>query len=150
MNRAIAYCSLLVVGAFLATVAVCKPDLLSDANAFLKELVGVNLLLVSGVILTITLASAGQIHLSLNEIEVRHGEMFLHKTRAGVHSSAYWLIALFLAAAVTVAVKHYFDTPSAEAFFNGVALFILFWMVLIMASLTRLIFAIKPHHPRDS
>ncbi len=61
MNRTVAYCSLLVVGAFLATVVVCKPHLLSDDNHFLLDLVGVNLLLVSGVILTITLASAGQI-----------------------------------------------------------------------------------------
>jgi hypothetical protein len=150
MNRTIAYCSLLVVGAFLATVSACRPVLMSDDNEFLKELVGANLLLVSGVILTITLASAGQIHLSLNEIESRHGEAFLHKTRAGVHSSAYCLIALFLAAVVTVTCKHYFDVPPWEAFFNSAALFILFWMVLIMTSLTRLIFAIKPHYPQDS
>lgn len=135
MNRTIAYCSLMVVLAFLFALTVCSPELLSDDNAFLKELVGVNFLLVSGVILTITLASAGQIHLSLNEIEARHDGPFLHKTRAGVHSSAYWLIALFLAGVVDVTLKHYFYGPPWESFFNSVALFILFWMVLIMASL---------------
>lgn len=142
----VAYCSLLVVGAFFSVTTVCNPALLSDDNGFLKELVGVNLLLVSGVILTITLASAGQIHLSLNEIEAKYDGPFLHKTRSGVHSSAYWLIALFLAGAADVILKHYFGGLSWESFFNSVALFILFWMVLIMASLTRLIFAIKPHH----
>lgn len=150
MNKTIAWCSLIVTAGVIIAISAIRPELLSDGNAFFKELVGANLLLVCGVILTITLASAGQIHLSLNEIESRHGGAFLHKTRSGVHHSAYFLIALFLASVILVTVKHYFDTPRVEAFFNGAALFILLWMVLIMASLTRLIFAIKPHHPDAS
>ena len=33
----------------------------------------------------------------------------------------------------------------AQAFFNSVSLVILLWVVLIMTSLTHLIFAIQPH-----
>jgi hypothetical protein len=146
MNKTVAYCSLLVVGGLLAAIAICKPHLLSDENHFLNELVGVNLLLVAGVILTITLASAGQIHLTLNEIEARHDGPFLTRTRAGVHDSAYWLIAHFLASVAVVTTKHYFESVESQAIFNAIALLILFWMVLIMTSLTRLIFAIKPHY----
>lgn len=150
MNRSVAYCSLLVVGAILLTLVLLRPNVLSDNSAFLKDFVGTNLLLVLGVILTITLASAGQIHLSLNEIESRVGRQFLHKTRSGVHSSAYWLIALFLGAVVVAVIKPYFlSSVAGQAFFNGISLLILFWMVLIMLSLTRLVFAIKPHFESD-
>jgi hypothetical protein len=146
MSKAIAYCSLLTVGFFLAAVTVCKPELLSDDNRFLKALVDKDFLVISGVILTITLASAGQLHLTLNEAEARVGRPFLQKTRAGVHSSAYWLIGLFLIAVVLLILKPYFDSSGPwQAFFNSAAVFILFWMILIMTSLTALVFAIKPH-----
>ena len=137
MNKTIAYCSLLAVGAFLATVTVCRPNVLSDDNAFLLHLVDKDLLLVLGVVLTITLASAGQLHLALNEIESKVGRPFLQKTRAGVHSSAYFLIALFLGGVVVVTTKQYFlSWAIGQAAFNSAALFIMFWMVLIMTSLS--------------
>lgn len=146
MSRAVSYCALLVAGLFLTTVTVCRPNLLSDESHFLQDFVGANFILVAGVVLTITSASAGQIHLSLNEIESRVGRAFLHNTRAGVHSSSYWLIGLFFASVMVVVIKPYFlFSISGQSFFNSLALFILFWMVLIMASLTRLVFAIRPH-----
>ncbi len=146
MNKTVAYCSMLVVGLFLTVVTVCKPHVLSDDSGFLRDFVNANLVLVAGVILTITLASAAQIHLALNEIESRIGRPFLHKTRAGVHGSAYWLIGLFLTSTVVALVKPYFQSSIVgQSVFNSAALFVLFWMVLIMTSLTRLIFTIKPH-----
>jgi hypothetical protein len=150
MSKSVSYCALLVMGCLLVAIVLLRPNIMSDESGFLKDFVGANLLLVSGVVLTITLASAGQIHLSLNEIESRVGRAFLHKTRAGVHGAAYWLIGLFLGAVVAVVLKPYFLTSIAgQALFNSVALFILFWMVLIMVSLTTLVFTIKPHFPAD-
>ena len=146
MSKTVSYCALLVVGAFLATVGVCKPGLLSDENKFLKALVDKDFLVIAGVILTITLASAAQVHLALNDIESRVGRAFLHRTRASVHSDAYWLIGLFLVATILLIMKPYFEgSEAAQAAFNAAALFILFFMILIMASLTKLVFAIKPH-----
>jgi hypothetical protein len=146
MSRTVSYCVLVVMAGLLAAIVILHPVSLSNRSEFLQDLVGTNLLLVAGVVLTITLASAGQIHLALNDIETKFGRAFLHKTRMGVHSSAYWLIGLFLASVLVVVLKPYFlFSVGAQAFFNGAALFILLWMVLIMASLTRLVFAIKPH-----
>jgi hypothetical protein len=144
MNKTVSYCALIVVAGLLAGITILQPNLLSDSNAFLKEFSGANLLLVTGVILTITLASGGQIHLSLNEIESKIGRTFLSKTRNGVHGSSYWMMSLFLVAAVIAIMKPYSDALRWQAFFNSAALLILLWMVLIMVSLTRLIFTIKP------
>lgn len=146
MSKTVSYCALLVVASFLATVVVCKPELLSDGNSFLKALVDKDFLVISGVILTITLASSASVHLALNDIESRVGHAFLHRTRANVHSSSYWLIAMFLVATVLLILKPYFEhSVQAQSAFNSAALLILFWMILIMTSLTRLVFAIKPH-----
>lgn len=144
MNRTIAYCTLIVVAGTIISVANATPEFLSDSNGFLKGFVSHEALAVAGVMLTITLASAGQIHLTLNEIESREGRVFLSKTRSGVHSSAYWLISLFLLMFLIILVKPNFEEKIAQAHFNGAVVFIFFWMSLIMISLTRLIFAIKP------
>lgn len=150
LYKTASYCSLLVVGSFLIIATVFRPELLADQNHFLEAHVGANLLLVLGVILIITLASAGQIHLSLNDIESKVGHAFLHKTRSGVHGSVCWLIGLFIGSVVLVVIKPFFHgSAPMESLFNGTALFVLFWMVLIMASLTRLIFAIKLHFNVD-
>src|SRR5690606_5909899 len=106
MSRSIAYCVLIVSAALVVVLAAAAPSVLSDEkNSFLKDFVNHEFLNVLGVILAITLASAGQIHLALNRIEERQQKIFLIKTRAGVRSAAYWLIGLFLLAVVLVVVK---------------------------------------------
>jgi len=145
MSKTVGYCLLATMGAFLLALTLLRPSLLSDENCFLKDFVNQNILGVLGVILTITLASTAQIHLALNEVESKRGRPFLHKTRAGVRSAAYWLIWQFLMAVVVVLLKPYFHSPEGQSFFNCTALFILFWMILIMASLTHFVFALKPN-----
>lgn len=145
MSKSVGYCLLTTVGIFLLALTFLRPALLSDGNTFLAGFVNQNILGILGVILTITLASAAQIHLALNDVETRRGRLFLHKTRAGVRVAAYWLIWQFLAAVVVVLIKPYFLSLEGQSFFNCAALFILFWMVLIMASLMQLVFALKPH-----
>ena len=146
MSKAVSYCLLIVVGFFLLSATVFKPDVLSDSNKFLADFVNQNILAILGVVLTITLASAAQIHLALNEVENKAKKVIFTKTRSGVHSSSYWLIGLFFLSILVALVKPYFMASIPwQSFFNGAALFILFWMVLIMASLMRLVFAIKPN-----
>ena len=150
MNKTVAYCALLLVGFLLIAVTVLRPEIMSDNNRFLKEFVNSNILAILGVLLTITLASAAQIHLALNEVESKIGHSFLHKTRTGVHGAAYWLIWLFILSVLVVFLKPYFYSSLYwQSFFNGAAVFILFWMVLIMSSLMKLVFAIKPHFDND-
>lgn len=150
MNKTVSYCSVICAGGLLLAIALLRPDLLSDKNTFLKDFVNQNILSILGVILTITLASAAQIHLALNEAESKVGRPFLNKTRAGVHSSSYFLIWLFLISVVVAIIKPYFAVnETGQSIFNATAIFILFWMVLIMASLMRLVFAIKPHYPEQ-
>jgi len=146
MNRTIAYTSLLVLAAFLASVSICAPTAISDENAFLGSFVNHEFLNVLGVILAITLASVAGIHLEFNRIEERYEQVgALKKSRASLAKAAYWLIALFVIAVVIVVVKPIVASGDAsQAFFNSAALVIFLWHILILISLTQLVFKIEP------
>ena len=106
---------------------------------------------VLGVILAITLASAAQIHLAFNRIEERMGQPGgLSKSRQNLRKAAYWLIGLFLAGIAIVVTKPIACCgPVGEGIFNSFALVILVWHVLILISITELVFAIPPLNQDD-
>lgn len=143
MRSSIAYCFLIVAGGSLLSIAIMTPWYLSDTNAFLKGFVTHELLGVLGVILAITLASAAQIHLTLNRIEEDYGQKKFVKTRGNIKQAANWLIGLFALAVVLLVVKS--NVPVSEvacAICNALALMIIVAEVLILIDITELIFAI--------
>lgn len=144
MNKTISYVLLFLIAAVLLVAAFSQPYILSNQNEFLANFVNHEFLNVLGVILAITLASAGQLHLKFNEIEERYDQKGgLSKTRRGVHQAAYWLIALFLLAVVVVVAKPVVTSnPLSEAICNALAIFILVWYVLLLISLTQTTFKI--------
>lgn len=147
MSRAVAYCSLIVFMGVVFAISFSAPGILSDKNQFLKGFVTQEILAILAVIVSITLASTSSLHLELNKIEERHGIRGFVKTRGGVKQAAYFLIALLVAAVVLVVTKAAmadFLPETGEALLNGIALFILFWNVLILISITQAIFSIKP------
>lgn len=147
MNKTISICTLIATVVVVITCAIGAPGILSDQNSFLKRFVGVDLLNVLGVILAITVAASGQLHLEFNKIEERFKERGLTKTRQSVRSDTFLLIWLFLAAICVVVVKPLVGASTlwAESLFNGAALLILIWNVLLLVSFTRVTFAIPPH-----
>lgn len=144
--RTIFYCAIICFTTVVMILSSVVPEVLSDRNSFLKGFVNHEILNVLGVIVTITLASAANIHLKFNDIEEKYRTPGgLRGTRGRVHQASFWLISLFLSAIVVVVVKPYFiGVIWAESLLNGLSLLILFWHVLIMISITRLIFSLKP------
>jgi hypothetical protein len=144
MSKSVGYCTLIVTFAIVIVLSACAPNILSDNNTFLKSFSDEGLLNVLGVILAITVASAGQLHLTLNQAEERHGKIIFNRARSGVKAATYMLIALFLLAVLLVATKPMLSAaPWAQSLFNGTALFIVIWNVLLLLSLTQGIFGIK-------
>lgn len=144
MSKAIPYCILIAMVAVIIMLSASAPAVLSDSNLFLKKFVDEGLLDVLGVILAITVASAGQLHLTLNQAEERRGKIIFTRTRPGVRQATYMLIVLFIAAVVLVVIKPIMaGGPWAQSLFNGFALFIVVWNVLLLLSLTQGIFGIK-------
>lgn len=145
MNKTISYCALFVAFGVVIAISVSRPDLLGKENSFLQNFVNHELINTMCVLATITLASTSQIHLTFNAIEERYKKRFLVNSRIGVRHAAYALIFLLAASIVLVTVKPLLgEGPSMVAFCNGLCLFILLWSILILLSITRLVFAISP------
>lgn len=143
-----------LVLAIVATIVVAavRPTWLGDENAFLQDFVNHELLNILGVILAITLASLGQMHLKLNDIEEkileRTGEGLdgpeMQNMRAELKSSAKWLIGLFASALVLVVVKPLIISCGVSAsFVNGAALWIVLFNILVLADVTFSVFRIE-------
>lgn len=151
MTRTLAYTLLAVFAAMSVAVVAARPEWVSDQNSFLKDFVGANFLNLLGVILAITLASVANIHLEFNKIEERHQRVGLNKSRANLRKATYWLIALFVSAVALVAVKPILcGGRTAEASINMAALLIVLWHVLILISLTQLVFSMSPDVKTDA
>lgn len=148
MSRAMGYGILVLYSAVAACIIAARPHWLSDANPFLKDFVGNDLLSLLGVILAITLASIASMHLEFNKIEERRKKRGLSASRQNIKKAAYWLIGLFVAGLTLVAVKPLASfSATAEAGLNAAALLIVLWHVLILVTLTQMIFAIGPDVP---
>ena len=145
MTRSVAICSLVVSAALVFAFSILTPETLGDKNTFLKAFMNDQLLNVLGIIVTITLASAGSLHLTFNAMEENRGERFLYRTRAHLRQAAFWLIWLFLAAIGLVVIKPFSSAyPVAASFLNGTGLFILLWNVLLSVEIIQTIFALQP------
>ncbi len=146
MSRSIGYCALMIAAALVLMCAIAAQNVLSDLNEFLRHFVNQELLSILAVILSITLASTAQIHLEFNKIEERYQKRnALVKTRRGVKTAAFCLIFLFLMAVLVVVLKPLLANAAwSQTIFNGTALIILLWDILILAELTMTVFGITP------
>jgi hypothetical protein len=124
-------------------LGVALPNVLSDAgNTFLRGFVNQELLATLGVIVTITLASAGNMHIELGKIAQRLS-IDLDREKQAVRASAYLLLVLLVASLALVTLKPVIATSErASAFANGIGLFILAWAIAVLYDLTRAAFRI--------
>lgn len=87
-------------------------------------------------------------HLTFNRMERDAGRTFLHRSRQGVKAACYALIWLLIAAIVLVVVKPVAATELwSQSLFNGAALVLILWNILILISITQGVFRIGPEAP---
>lgn len=145
MNKTISNCLFIVLFGVYLSIALCEPWVLSDKNAFLKSFVDHAFLSLLGVILAITLASAGNLHLEFNRLESKVRKSFLSSTRASVKRSSYSLIILFLVGFIVMIIKPLVpQVEIAMALINGLAVLVVIFNVLVLIDLTSLVFKIEP------
>lgn len=134
--------TLIALTAVLISASICAPYYLSDdGNSFFKGFVTWELLSFLGVVVTITLASAANLHLELNKLEERTRESF-KEARVAVRQSASSLLALFVAAFVLVMVKPTLASPHWNAGVNAVAILIVLFNLAVLTDLTMAVFRI--------
>ena len=95
-----------------------------------------------GVIVTITLASAANLHIELNKIEETAGKGAFVNTRVLIKRSARWLIASLIVAVLVVLIKPLVAPDpvvhqTAASLLNGAALLIILADILVLIDLTQ-------------
>lgn len=142
MSKVIAWTTLIALTAVLISASICAPYYLSDeGNPFFKGFVTWELLSFLGVVVTITLASAANLHLELNKLEERSNESF-GEARVAVRNCAYSLLLLFAVAFVLVMVKPTLNGPHWNAGANSLAILIVLFNLAVLADLTMAVFRI--------
>lgn len=147
MKQSVAISILIACATIVVVIALVMPTILSDdGNYFLKNFVNHEFLAILAVILAISLGSAAQLHLTFNKIEEDYGERgALNNARRSVHTSAYWLVGLFVAAVFLVVIKPLLaKAPWSQALFNGGALVIMILFVMELVDLLKTTFAVEP------
>lgn len=146
MSRILAVLGLIALVIALATISTVQACWLSDdGNMFLKNFVNHELLSFLGVIVTITLASAANLHLEFNRLEDRTKESF-PEARGAVKAYALMLMVLFAIAFALVILKPLLGTSiTGSAGFNSAAIVIVALNMLSLADLTLTVFRIPPN-----
>lgn len=145
MNKYVARCIFLSVCAILFSAVIAKPSFVSDANVFLKDFSGDSFLSFMGVLVTISLTSAANIHLELRKMEERAKREVFANTRRKVCASAYSLIWALVVSVILVVTKPIVTTTErSEAVVNSLLLLVVLFSILVVTDVTKLAFRISP------
>lgn len=145
MNSTIAIVCLIAWGAFVIALSAFAPWPLSDANDFLEGFVTHEFLSFMGVVVTITLASAGNLYVEMNKLEDAHDRVIFVQSKRDVRHSAYCLVGALVAALAVVLVKPWVGFGlHGQSLMNGTALGVLGFSIMIMIDLVQAAFNLDP------
>lgn len=128
----------------LLTISRIYPSILSDHNEFLEGFFDTDFLSVLGFMISISLASAVNIHFRLIDYIEKSG-IPLNGTLAKVRASSLSLVVIFILAFALVILKPVFAcNPFWEGVFNSLGIVILYFNVSVMNDLMQTALAIPP------
>jgi len=119
-------------------ISFAMPTFLSQ-NEFLSGFINHEILNILAVIMTVTAASAANIHLTFNSFEDKLGERGMFDgARREINSNVYWLIGAFSASIVALIIKSAI-TPSdlSISLINSFCLVLLLVNILVLIDVTK-------------
>lgn len=131
---------------------VCKAQWLSDDNHFLNEFVGTSLITVVGVLATIGLSIAGNLHLELTRVDNEQDTPVFDDARRDLKHTGYGLAAMLFVSVIVAVAKQplatLFPNWGAHAA-NGIALVLMVIVFLLVIDVTGAYFEYGPANSRD-
>lgn len=140
---------LIAFALFVAVATIYKPEFLGT-NTFLTGFVNHEILALMAVILTITLASVANIHMSLNALILRRfrNNPEIRKVALDVktemNDNAWLIIWGFLITVIVLVTKGCFEASNhlAQSIANGIALWLFLLYFLCLYDIYRVVFGI--------
>jgi len=136
---------LIALAVVVAVLTIAAPSVLAK-NTFLDAFVSHEILALLIVILTITLASVGNIHLTITRLVNRfenkaEGELQATPARNELNSNAWSLLWAFCVCLVALLIKGGFsDEPYLVSLMNGAAVVILVYNLLVLYDIYTTVF----------
>jgi hypothetical protein len=132
---------LLPIGLFFVAAAVCDPTLIL-ANHLLMGFVHDQMINIIAILVTITTASAGQLHLSLNEIERAEKRILFVRTRKEIRDNVLWIVGIFIVEIALLLLLDWIENQRGDAFIVGAMVTALILAILLMYDIVDSIFKI--------
>lgn len=138
---------LTAVAIFLASTTVCMPNLFGE-NAFLQGFVTHEILALMAVILTVTLASVANIHLSLNRIVITkfstRKEMVeaAQSVKKELSDNAWYIFWGFAAVIILLIAKGISKNLFLQSAVNAACIWVLLVYILCMYDIYRVVFGL--------
>jgi len=135
MQKILFFVIIFIVAGIVAYLTLCHPRIMAE-NHFLDNFINHELLNILAVIMTVTAASAANIHLVFNRAEEAIKEPgYFDGARKEINQNVYFLIGAFVAAVLVLLVRsHYLDSVTLVSLFNSVCLVLLLINVLARIS----------------
>lgn len=137
---------MIAASTIVAALTITAPAVLAR-NAFLNGFVTHEILALLAVVLTITLASVANIHLTITRIikskfaDEDKGRLAAAPARSEINSNAWALFWAFLTCVVVLVLKGAYPTePYLVSLMNGSALLILFFNLLVLYDIYQTVF----------
>jgi hypothetical protein len=155
MDQAIMINLVLLVcfGFLLVAATICKPQLIGN-NVFISGFVGYELLSLLAIILTVTLASVANIHVTLSKILVnkfdkREMKLAAQAIRKEINDDALYLVLGFISIIIVVVFKGYPVTNIfALSAINSFGIWVLFLFILSMYDIYRVVYGLSEFDAR--
>lgn len=114
-------------------ISLQYPDWFSDSNSLLKNFINHEYLAFMGIIVTISLASAANIHIELNRIEEKIGVNIFSKSRKKLKISCALLIISLIISFIIVFVKGVgFNSNLTQSVINSSSIINFIFVVCLM------------------
>ena len=127
---------------WMVLLSYTNPNVTSDENPFLEAFVGWPIVSFFAVIVSITLASSGNIHLRLSDLEIQRGTSF-GNTKSAVRKSALSLVVILCLALLIAILKPVLpDYIWVDQVSNCASLSLIYLSIWILYDLTDTVLAI--------
>jgi hypothetical protein len=132
---------LIPIGLFFVSATVYDPALVLT-NKLLMSFVHDQMINIVAILVTITTASAGQLHLSLNEIERVEKKVLFIRTRKEIRDNVLWIVGIFIVEIALLLLLDWVENKRGDAFIVGAMVTALILAILLMYDIVDSIFKI--------
>lgn len=132
----------------LVVLSLAHPEILAS-NKFLNQVISHELIAILVVILTVTMASVANIHLSLGKLRIRLLEKGvdvredIRLARVELSDNAWYMFYAFCSVIISLVVKSHFESIYVDSFVNAFGVLVFIFNLLVLHDIYKSVYLIS-------